>query len=136
MPRLPSRRILAIFPVVGEDKQAPCRAALLAAEESLRALQSLNVDRAGEAPLGTGIALHLGEVMYGNIGGRERLDFTVIGSSVNEAARVEALCKELERPLLMTAPFVEAVGDPSIVRLGAYALRGVATPHEIFTKPL
>jgi adenylate cyclase len=130
--------VLAIFPIVGDDASAPCREALRAAEEAFRALRSLNEERAcvGEAPLETGVALHLGEVMYGNIGGRERLDFTVIGRSVNEVARVEALCKELGRPLLVTAAFAEAVGDPGIVSVGKHALRGVAAPHEIFAKPL
>src|SRR6266567_895404 len=72
--------ILAIFPI-GQDVAHACRQALRAAEDGLAALAQLNEERAPEDPLAMGVALHLGEVMYGNIGSRERLDFTVISSS-------------------------------------------------------
>jgi adenylate cyclase len=127
--------VLAIFPVVGDDPREPCRQALAAVRDAFSAMRSLNEERAlaNEPPIETGVALHLGAVMYGNIGGRERLDFTVIGRSVNEVARVEALCKQLGRPLLMTEPFARVVDDPTVLSLGEHELRGVSTVHEIFT---
>lgn len=126
--------ILAIFPVVG-DARAPCRSALAAAEGALAALRTLNEQRAarGEAALGLGIALHLGRVMYGNIGARNRLDFTVISSSVNEACRLEALCKPLGTPLTLSEAFVNALEPPGIVDLGHHALKGVRAPIRVFT---
>jgi adenylate cyclase len=71
--------------------------------------------------------------MYGNIGAAQRLDFTVIGPAVNEVCRVEALCKDLATPLLMTAAFAAACRRPDVVSLGAHALRGVKEPQEICT---
>ena len=58
-----------------------------------------------------GIALHVGEVMYGNVGTDERLDFTVIGRAVNEAARMQELTKQLGHSVLASAPFVEPIRD-------------------------
>lgn len=111
---------LAVFPA---DR---CDAALAAAEEALTAV----------APLKIGIGLHRGEVVYGNIGGRRRLDFTVIGGTVNEVCRVEALCKPLGAPLLMTQAFVDGLkGAVPTVGLGSHALRGVSTAQAIHTVP-
>lgn len=126
--------ILAIFPVI-DDPRAACRSALAAAEAALVALRNLNEARAarGDSALGLGIALHLGRVMYGNIGARDRLDFTVISSSVNEACRLEALCKPLGTPLTLSEAFVNAVDAPGIVELGHHALKGVRAPIRVFT---
>ncbi|MSP84049.1 MAG: adenylate/guanylate cyclase domain-containing protein [Alphaproteobacteria bacterium] len=66
------------------------------------------------------------------IGALARLDFTVVGRAVNEASRVEALCRVLARPLLATAPFAQALGGRGLVSLGFHALRGVREPQEIF----
>lgn len=126
--------LLAIFEVEHDDREA-CTRALDAACAAMRALAEANVARkaVGLPEINIGIGLHLGEVQYGNIGARERLDFTVIGPAVNEASRVEALCKALGRPLLATAAFarVAANGCP-LVSLGFHALRGVSEPQEIF----
>jgi adenylate cyclase len=88
----------------------------------------------GEPPLGYGIALHIGDLLYGNIGIPERLDFTVIGPAANEAARLEAMCKTLHKPILISAELARLVPD-KLVSLGFHALRGVREPHEIFTLP-
>jgi adenylate cyclase len=85
--------------------------------------------------LAMGVGLHLGEVMYGNIGGRTRLDFTVIGSSVNEVCRVESLCKPLGCPLLMTRAFADALEREDLVVLGRHALRGVSEEKDVLTTP-
>jgi class 3 adenylate cyclase len=80
-----------------------------------------------------GVALHLGEVMYGNIGTRERLDFTVISSSVNEVCRLESLCKPLGTPLTMSDAFVAVAGTAGTVDLGEHSLKGVGAPIRVHT---
>jgi class 3 adenylate cyclase len=126
--------ILAIFPVA-DDARASCRSALAAAEGALAALRALNDERVarGDGGLALGIALHLGQVLYGNIGARERLDFTVISSSVNEACRLEALCKPLGTQLAMSEAFVRALAPEGIVDLGSHTLKGVRAPVRVFT---
>jgi adenylate cyclase len=115
--------MLAVFPL---EKDA-CARALGAVKRARQNLSAL--------PFQHGIALHAGEVLYGNIGARGRLDFTVIGGPVNEVCRVEALCKPLQREVLMTRAFVEAAGLKDAVSLGAQALKGVGAPVEVFALP-
>jgi adenylate cyclase len=124
---------LAVFPIGEAGAADACRRALAAALDVLARIEGWTTSQAGRIQLG--VALHTGRVFYGNIGGRERLDFTVIGSSVNELCRVEAMCKALGEPLLMTAAFAGALADPSgeVVSLGQHALKGVAQPQEILT---
>ena len=73
--------------------------------------------------------------MYGNIGARDRLDFTVVGPAVNEASRIEAMCRGLEQNLVISSAFAEAAKGSTdrLVSLGRYALRGVRKPQELFT---
>jgi adenylate cyclase len=79
------------------------------------------------------LALHLGEVLYGNVGAVDRLDFTVIGPAVNEAARIEALCEPLERKVLVSADLAAVVGHSRRLKsLGYHSLRGVREPREIY----
>ncbi len=127
--------VLAIFPVEKGDASDPCRRALAAAHDARRALTKLNDERVArsEEPLDMGIALHLGDVMYGNIGARDRLDFTVIGSAVNESARLEGLCKTLGVPLVISAAFAQQLQGAPLKALGQHALAGVAVPAEVFT---
>ena len=125
---------LAVFPIGGPGAADACRRALAAARAVLARIDGWGSSEAGRIELG--VALHTGRVFYGNIGGRERLDFTVIGASVNEVCRVEAMCKTLGEPLLMTAAFAGALGAPGaadVVSLGEHALKGVAQPQEILT---
>jgi adenylate cyclase len=124
--------ILAIFPVAN-DARAACHSALTAAEQALAALDQLNLDRPGEPALEIGIALHLGEVMYGNIGSRERLDFTVISSSVNETSRLEGLCKTLRTRLTLSQTFADSVSRADLVDLGEQDLKGVSNKRRVFT---
>lgn len=128
--------MLAIFPVDGEPRRA-CEQGLDAALEALAALEEENRERAahGAERISCGIGLHLGDVQFGNIGARDRLDFTVVGRAVNEVSRVEALCKALYRPLLTSAPFAAALGDGRLASLGFQPLRGLAQPQEIFGLP-
>jgi adenylate cyclase len=83
----------------------------------------------------TQLALHVGELLYGNVGSPRRLDFTVLGPAVNEAARIEALCRSLEQPVIVSSAFADAAGQARVrlVSLGRYAMKGVARPQELFT---
>ena len=99
--------MLAIFPMA---EPRACQRALRAALEAQEGMARLNEERraVGQAELGFGLALHVGDVMWGNIGAQERLDFTVIGPAVNVATRLEELSKELRRPLLVSGDFAGA----------------------------
>jgi adenylate cyclase len=118
------------------DTVAACHAALAAAKDARARVAALNRNRAleGKVPLRFGLALHMGDVTYGNIGVPERLEFTVIGAAANEAARLEALCKTLHQPLLISSAF-KGCFPGELVSLGAHALRGVSAAEEIFTLP-
>jgi adenylate cyclase len=124
--------MLAIFPL-GSDRAATCRAALSAAERARAALTEENSrrEREGLPRIDYGLALHIGDVIYGNIGSDTRLDFTVIGPAVNLTARIESLCRELGRRFLLSSDFVEA-GGVSAESLGRFALKGVGSEQEIF----
>jgi adenylate cyclase len=122
--------VLAIFPIE-EDAGRACRAAVTAAEQALSSLALVGEERG--APVAIGIALHRGLVMYGNIGARDRLDFTVISSAVNEASRLESLCKTLSTPLVLSAAFAQAAALDPLVDLGEHALKGVSAPVRVFT---
>lgn len=124
--------VLAVFPA-GSDAREPCRRALAAAEEVLDAVRAWSSADSTRPALAIGVGLHLGAAMYGNVGGRGRLDFTVIGGAVNELCRVEALCKPLSCPLLMTDVFAAALGSDALISLGHHTLRGVTEPREVFT---
>ena len=129
--------LLAVFPVEeGTDDQEACRRALAAAERALAATDALNAHRraAVEPELGLDLALHFGEVVYGNVGAARRLDFTVIGPTVNEASRIEALCGELGRPLLFSGTFAARCGRPTTL-LGRFVLRGCAGETEVRALP-
>ena len=125
---------LAIF--TGEDRAHACGAALSAAIAARNGITELNKHRAADGKPITEmyLGLHVGEVFYGNVGSRERLDFTVIGPAVNEANRIAAMCRSADQTVLMSAAFanVEGVGR-RLVSVGRYALRGVAQPQELFT---
>ena len=89
---------------------------------------------AGKARFRFGVALHVGDVLYGNIGTGNRLDFTVIGPAVNLAARIGGLCDRLDRPILLSADFAAQYGAP-LASLGKHELKGVAQAQEVFGLP-
>jgi len=127
--------ILAIFPHA--DTSVACKRALDAATAQRARIAALNRRRAasGLPVTDTHVALHLGELLYGNLGSARRLDFTVLGPAVNEAARIEAPCASLEQAIIVSSAFAEAAGDARalLVSLGRYAMKGVARPQELFT---
>ena len=126
--------ILAIF--TAESRMQACNAALAAAIAARKGVAELKERRAAEDKPVTDVylGLHVGEVFYGNVGSRERLDFTVLGPAVNETSRIAAMCRSIDQPVLMSAVFAN-VGDIKrrLVSVGRYALRGVAHPQELFT---
>ena len=81
------------------------------------------------------LALHEGEVLYGNVGSQDRLDFTVVGPAVNEVSRIQAMSRSLDQPILVSASFAAACGNQRerLVSVGRYVLRGVGRPQELFT---
>jgi adenylate cyclase len=115
----------------------PCSRALDAAVAVLAACEKLRAERRAAARPATGlyVALHVGDVLYGNIGSPDRLDFTVVGPAVNEVARIEALCRSLEQRVIVSSAFARASGRARgrLVSLGRYALKGVRRPEELFT---
>jgi len=127
--------LLAVFPIERAEMAAgAARQALEAAIEAIVAVHRLGGDAAmaGEPPLEIVVALHVGAVIYGNIGAADRLDFTVIGPAVNLVSRVEAVAKALNMPIVVSDEFARAYGGP-LRSLGTHQLRGLATPHELFT---
>jgi adenylate cyclase len=126
---------LAIF--VATDPREACRAALDAAERAIAAIAALGRRRAASGLTATALylGLHFGDVFFGNIGSRERLDFTVVGPAVNEVSRIAAMCRSLDQPALFSSPFVAALGDDAtrLVSVGRYALRGVGIAQHLFT---
>ncbi len=124
--------VLAIFPVE-PDAASACRRALDAARAAKAAIEAENQRRAasGAPSIHYGLALHVGDVMYGNIGGSTRLDFTVIGPAMNLTARIEAMCKTLDRSPLLSSEFVRQSGVKAEF-LGEFSLKGVGGQQPIY----
>ena len=126
---------LAIFRAA--DREHGCRSAVAAARATGAAIRALNEKRTAENLPTTSIylGLHVGEVFFGNIGSKNRLDFTVVGPAVNEVSRIAAMCRSVEQKVLMSSAFAAALGDsgPRLVSVGRYALRGVANPQDLYT---
>ncbi|MGO8919603.1 MAG: adenylate/guanylate cyclase domain-containing protein [Stellaceae bacterium] len=128
--------VLAIFELGGRSEREAVSAALAAGEELLRRIDTTNNNRAavGQELIAIGIGLHLGEVIYGNVGAVDRLDYTAIGPAVNLVCRLEGLTKRLGRPLLLSEGFAEAYGG-TLLSLGFQPVRGLSEPQEIFAPP-
>jgi len=124
--------LLAIFEIESDVKGA-CARALAAAEDALKEFAATREEFAklGISDLRCGIALHIGEVMYGNIGTENRLDFTVIGPAVNLVSRMEPLTRDLEPPVILSRPFAERCGHPTR-SLGPKTFKGIEAPQEVF----
>jgi adenylate cyclase len=125
--------VLAIFEPSGRSERDAVRAALAAGQDALQRLDIANNNRAavGQELIAIGVGLHLGEVIYGNVGAADRLDYTAIGPAVNLVCRLEGLTKRLGRPLLVSESFAEAYGGP-LLSLGFQPVRGLSEPQEIF----
>lgn len=135
--------VFAIFPIGGTGRplreacsrqEGACAAALAAALDARARVDALNTRRTakGEPPFDFGLALHVGDVMYGNLGTAQRMQFTIVGAAANEAARLADMCKELGRWVVVSSAFPRCFPD-QMVSLGYHPLRGINAPQEIFT---
>jgi adenylate cyclase len=128
--------ILAIF--TADDPEEACCSALRAEAELRLRLTELNQRREAEGRPTTSIylGLHIGDVFYGNIGSKDRLDFTVVGQAVNEVSRIASMCSSADRDVLFSAAFRASLPEAEgakLVSVGRYALRGVGRAQELFT---
>ena len=128
--------VLAIFPVVGDAPRGACDAALRTVAAARAGMAHLDAQRRAQGlpPLPFGVALHLGEILWGNIGAADRLDFTAIGPAVNLVSRLEGLCRPLERAVLISGALAAETEAP-LLSLGSHALRGITAPCAVFTVP-
>jgi class 3 adenylate cyclase len=131
--------VLAIFPITDPGtgaSSAACEAALRAVAAARAGMAHLDAVRQahGLPPLPFGAALHLGEILWGNIGAADRLDFTAIGPAVNLVSRLEGLCRPLGRSVLISGAVAAETSAP-LVPLGEHVLRGIAAPCAVFTLP-
>ncbi len=125
--------VLAIFPA-GEGRETTAienaLQAALAARSSIRDVNEAR--RAQDKPvIDCGIALHFGTVFYGNVGGKTRLDFTVIGPSVNLASRIEGLTRELGEDILLSEEFVIR-HSAEFESKGEFSLKGIETAQTVY----
>ena len=128
--------VLAIFPIGERPPSVVCDAALRAIGAARAGMAHLDEARRwqGLPSLHFGLALHLGEMLWGNVGTADRLDFTAIGPAVNLVSRLEGLCRPLGRTVLVTGA-VAAETTTALVPLGEHRLRGIAAPCAVFTLP-
>jgi class 3 adenylate cyclase len=128
--------VLAIFPIGERLPSAACDAALSAANAARAGMAHLDQTRGrqGLPPLPFGMALHLGDMLWGNIGTADRLDFTAIGPAVNLVSRLEGLCKSTGRSVLVSGAVAAEMTTP-LIPLGEHRLRGIAEPCAVFTLP-
>jgi adenylate cyclase len=128
--------VLAMF--TGTDMVLAKRGALRAEHQFRKNMIALNARRtaAGRPVTSAYVGLHVGEVLYGNIGSDDRLDFTVVGPAVNEVSRIASMCSSVDRPLLTSTAFqagVDSAGRKYLVSTGRYALRGIGHAQDLFT---
>jgi class 3 adenylate cyclase len=128
--------VLAIFPIGERPPSVACDAALRAVGAARAGMAHLDQARGrqGLPSLPFGLALHLGEMLWGNVGTADRLDFTAIGRAVNLVSRLEGLCRPLGRSVLVSGA-VAAETTRALIPLGKHALRGIAAPCAVFTLP-
>ena len=129
--------LLATFDTIASEAGPFCSQALSAAADAIGRVGALNDERraAGQPAMELDIALHLGDVLYGNVGAADRLDFTVIGPAVNEASRIETLCAKLGHNVLISEVFAAAAASCAerLESVGRHQLRGVRGAQELFT---
>jgi adenylate cyclase len=129
--------VLAIFPLLpNADQRTVCCAAARAAREAIEAIDRLNGRwrHLVAEPLSGGIALHIGDVSYGNIGSVDRLDFTAIGPAVNLASRLERVTRNIPRRIVVSEPFADILGSPA-ESIGHFRLPGITAVQHVFSFP-
>ena len=126
--------MLIVFPIDDNtSRQTACQAAIDAAIDAQSTLASLNHRRRrhGQPEIEFGVGLNVGEVVYGNVGAPDRLDFTVMGPAVNRTARLESLTKELDSNILFSKEFSELIDDP-VQSFGEHSMKGIVEPQPVF----
>ena len=121
-----------VFPLTERTVEEACTAAIAACNLLEERIDIINTSKACPVPIGYGVALHVGEVLYGNIGAVERLDFTVIGPAVNLTARIENLTRSLHSRLVVSGEFA-AHHPENLTSAGFFNLKGFNEPIEVFT---
>jgi adenylate cyclase len=128
--------LLAVFPVAGDDGNAAdiCNQVLEAVQECRASVAELTYSEGGHTveKFRFGLALHIGTVLYGNIGGANRLDFTCIGPAVNLAARLEKIASNLHRTVVASASFAESCSNGSWCDLGEFPIAGFAKAERVY----
>jgi adenylate cyclase len=128
--------MLAAFAFEETKRRDTSRRALEAAADAMLAIDALSAEReaAGRPAVVVDLALHLGEVLYGNVGAVDRLDFTMVGPTVNVVSRIEALCERLGHRVLVSDELARAaeLDDGRLVPIGRHGLRGVRQDREIY----
>jgi adenylate cyclase len=119
--------LLAIFPIAGNETEV-CQRTLAAARQARLNIAALADSATPE--LRFGLALHIGDVLYGNIGSGSRLDFTCIGPAVNCAARIEKLTRELNCDILASSEFARHC-TREFTAIGEFTLAGISTPQMV-----
>jgi adenylate cyclase len=128
--------LLAIFPA-SEGEALPSAPAIAAALAVRRSIAELNTERAtsGRSLLKFGLVLDAGEIAYGNIGSRGRLDFTAIGPAINHAARLLEFAKRTTHDIVVSESFARAANEFTFESLGAHALRDIDGEQRVFSIP-
>ena len=127
--------MLAIFPIDSPGARAETvKRAVWAGAAAAETIAALNVARAAasEPDVRFGLALHMGEVMFGNIGASKRLDFTVIGPAVNYTARLERLCGQINCRMIVLAAIAELMPKEALAPLGRHALKDIDEPQLVY----
>ena len=127
--------MLIVFPIDEQvSRQSACQAAIDAARDAQQSLATHNHMRRrhGENEIRFGVGLNVGEVIYGNVGAPDRLDFTVMGPAVNRTARLESLTKIVGEDILVSKEFAEIVDCP-MKSLGEHNMKGIEAPQPVFT---
>ena len=128
--------MLAMLPIASPaERSATAARATEAAVAAFRMIAALNLMRTtvDEPAVRFGLALHVGEVMFGNIGASARLDFTVIGPAVNHAARLEKLCGQLDRPIVVSHALAALLPERDVVLLGHHLLKDIDEPQPVYS---
>jgi adenylate cyclase len=134
--------VLAVFEIDEDDTecQVACQQGMAAGWDAFAAIDALNATREarGQPTMQLDLAMHIGDVLYGNVGAEGRLDFTVIGPAVNEASRIEALCGELDRNWLVSDSFYQSARKCSdaMEPMGRHRLRGLTGERALYSLPL
>jgi adenylate cyclase len=126
--------LLAVFPVADGNAADICNQVMEAVHECRASVACLTYSEGGHTveQFRFGLALHIGTVLYGNIGGGNRLDFTCIGPAVNLAARLEKIASNLHRTVVASASFAESCARESWTDLGEFPIAGFSKAERVY----